>query len=663
MPFHRSLARCRLCWRVTLAVFVSIFVIEGVILIPSYHNYERDLLARLEQVGRATARSLFRLTPPQATVREILLSAENLIAGSSLKGGALYHVNGRFIGTFGEAPDLTYGESGHGTPLPLRSAEGTRYEVVWNAEEIGAEYVVVGRLDSSWVAPELRRFVLRIAGLVMLVATFVTVVTMMILGLTVLAPILHLRQNLLAAAGDPADSQRFMVPSDRDDELGDVLESFNRMLGQVSSSIADIKEREARLAKLNRSLEQRVESRTRELAEKSGLLGATFDNMAEGLAVIDTDLNIVAFNHRYLDLFELPTDRFQPGDPFEDFVRYGAERGEYGEYGNGDIDALVSARLELACHLESRTYVHTRPNGAVIEMRCNRMPEGELVVTFADITDRKKAEAEIQDTRECLEQQGMDLADLAESLATARDEAERANHTKSEFLANMSHELRTPLNAIIGFAEIIKDQLFGSREPHKYQEYARDIHASGNHLLEVINDILDLSKIEVGKLELHEETVEIGSMVASCTQLVITRAQQAQVHLRADVAADLPKIYVDERKIRQVLINLLSNAVKFTPEGGEVKISARIAREGQLVLTVADTGIGIAPEDIERAMSAFGQVDSSLSRKYHGTGLGLPLTKALTELHGGILDLRSEVGAGTTVTITLPSERVMTRAA
>jgi signal transduction histidine kinase len=135
------------------------------------------------------------------------------------------------------------------------------------------------------------------------------------------------------------------------------------------------------------------------------------------------------------------------------------------------------------------------------------------------------------------------------------------------------------------------------------------------------------------------------------------------VHLRADVAADLPKIYVDQRKIRQVLINLLSNAVKFTPEGGEVKISARIAREGQLVLTVADTGIGIAPEDIERAMSAFGQVDSSLSRKYHGTGLGLPLTKALTELHGGILDLRSEVGAGTTVTITLPSERVMTRAA
>jgi signal transduction histidine kinase len=227
----------------------------------------------------------------------------------------------------------------------------------------------------------------------------------------------------------------------------------------------------------------------------------------------------------------------------------------------------------------------------------------------------------------------------------------------------MSHELRSPLNAVIGFAEIMKDELFGPLGGAQYREYAFDIWSSGRHLLDLINDILDLSKIEAGRLELAETRFDLGQTVDACIRLVAGRAQKHEVSVRAALAAAGVTLWADERKFKQVLINLLTNAIKFTKPGGRVTVGVERLGDGRLRVSVADTGIGIAAADIPKALAAFGQVESALSRKYEGTGLGLPLSRALTELHGGALEIESEIGVGTTVAVTLPAHRVVARPA
>ena len=254
-----------------------------------------------------------------------------------------------------------------------------------------------------------------------------------------------------------------------------------------------------------------------------------------------------------------------------------------------------------------------------------------------DITERKAAE---------------------EAMLAVMKEAEIANRTKSEFLANMSHELRTPLNAIIGFSEIIKDEILGPAGSTKYREYAGDINESGQHLLAIINDILDVSKIESGTDELHEENLEIPEIASDIMKLVMELARAGNVELELDVPDDIPVLRADQRKVKQILLNLLSNAIKFTAGGGKATLKIWSHAESGYVFQVIDTGIGIAFEDIPRALTPFQQIDSGLNRTHEGTGLGLPLTKSLVEMHGGYLDLQSKVGVGTTVTVRFPAERI-----
>lgn len=232
-----------------------------------------------------------------------------------------------------------------------------------------------------------------------------------------------------------------------------------------------------------------------------------------------------------------------------------------------------------------------------------------------------------------------------------------AHRSMAEFVATMSHELRTPLNAIIGFAELLDGSMFGELT-EKQQEYVGDISASANHLLKIINDILDISKVESGKAQLQEEEVNVAETIESCVKLVERRAEQSRISLRAFIDPEPRGLFVDKRKIKQVLINLLSNAVKFTRPGGAVEVEAKLQGDGSYTIAVSDTGIGMRAKDIAIALAPFGQVESGLDRKYEGTGLGLPLAQSLTEAHGGYLTVKSRHNIGTTVTVFLPSHRV-----
>ena len=406
---------------------------------------------------------------------------------------------------------------------------------------------------------------------------------------------------------------------------------------------------------------KRAETRLRDAVE----------SLPEAFALFDAEDRLVIFNEKLREFYAMTGGAIRIGARFEDLIRSGIEHGQFPE-AEGRAKEFIRERLAL----------HRNP-GDVIEQKLNdgrwlriverQTREGGTVGVRADITEHKQREAalqksqselsrrvaELEEMQLQLETQGSQLRELAQHLVQARDESSAASKAKSDFLANMSHELRTPLNAVIGFSEIMSGEMLGPIGTPQYKQYAADIHDSGSHLLSLINDILDLSKIEAGGMELHEEEVDYADVVESSVRVIRERVVSAELTLEVDLEDNFPMLYVDERAHKQILLNLLSNSVKFTKPGGLITLHARQVGKGGVTISVTDNGLGMEAGGIEKALAPFGQADSSMTRKHAGTGLGLPLVKSLVELHGGELRIDSELGKGTSVSFTLPPERVL----
>ncbi len=303
----------------------------------------------------------------------------------------------------------------------------------------------------------------------------------------------------------------------------------------------------------------------------------------------------------------------------------------------GPVDPVPETRERaLSFYRDVPTVIErATTSGRVLQIHRRAMPNGAVVSLYSDITERKASE---------------------EQMAQALSQAELANRAKSDFLANMSHELRTPLNAIIGFAEAVSCELLGPVRDKKQLEYIKDIHSSGLLLLSIINDVLDMSKIEAGKLELSRESVPVQPLVREAVRMVSERARARQLTLVAALPKEEISVWADERAIKQILLNLLSNAVKFSHDGGQVDIRASLDDAGDLVLEVEDYGIGMAANEIDRALEPFGQAKPAVTKTHGGTGLGLPIAKGLTKAHGGTLIVQSTPRRGTLVRILIPQQ-------
>ncbi len=381
------------------------------------------------------------------------------------------------------------------------------------------------------------------------------------------------------------------------------------------------------------------------------------ETIPEAFVLWDADDRLVLCNSHFQALHKLPDTAVTPGTSYETVIEVGSM-------------PEVKTRLTESSALApgARTFEAQLATGSWLHISERRTKDGGYVSVGTDITRIKAHEQKLMDndllmratvidlkqSQTTLEKQAIELADLAQKYSDEKNRAEDANQTKTKFLANMSHELRTPLNAIIGFSEIMGSGMFGALGSEKYQEYCHDILTSGYYLLDVINDVLDMSKIEAGRMKLDREKLDLAQTLSESLRVVAGRADHKKLTLSADIQGNIP-ISADRRAIKQILVNLLSNAVKFTPDGGRVIVRTRMVGD-RVMLMIADTGIGIAPQSLVKLGKPFEQVESQLTKTYHGSGLGLAIAKSLTTLHGGEMRLRSKLGTGTVVCVMLPRD-------
>ncbi len=389
------------------------------------------------------------------------------------------------------------------------------------------------------------------------------------------------------------------------DEIGDLDRAFALFAGEADRREAELRTGKARLT-------------------------AAMSALKYGVCLIDERQRIVLVNRRMIDLLDLQPDLVVPGTALTDLADFAARRGDFGPNGPERAVARFLDAVRVGRRIRREVMVAT---GRSLKINGCPTPRRGYLLTFADVTRAKQREA---------------------SLRNAKEIAEEANRAKTRFLATMSHELRTPLNSILGFSEIIRDNVFGLAVGLKYREYAGDVHDSATHLLTLITDILDIAKIEAGKIEIEPAVVDLPEVMHEAIRLFRLRAEAKDITVRLDLPQSLPSLVADLRAVKQILANLLSNAVKFTPQHGQVMVRVLSGEGATIDIEVHDNGIGIPADKLRLIFQPFQRADNRYNRADGGTGLGLALVKSLTELHGGEVLIDSAVGVGTRVTVRLP---------
>ena len=427
--------------------------------------------------------------------------------------------------------------------------------------------------------------------------------------------------------------------------------------GLITTSLVAIAFCGRRLADLAQSIEE-VEIIDSRRSQDCYRLGDAIEAIDAGFALWDGDDRLVLCNERYRIMFPEGADALVPGARFADVLAV-----YYRRLSAVCPDQPLAAQLEarLAAHRAGGSAIFLDPLGRWIRADERRTWDGGTVSLRTDITVMKQREMDLERAAVHAEHQAQDLGTLADQLGDAlrtaqalRLEAEAANVAKSNFLATMSHELRTPLNAIIGFSEIIKNRSFGENWIEKYYSYAADINSSGVHLLNIINQILDLSKIESGNVELKVRHLDFPELLEDCCDLVRHEARTKRLRLQSDIEEGGRRIWADERSLKQILFNILSNAIKYTVDGGEIRVASRALGNGGVEVSVSDTGIGIPKKEISRLLRPFERMDTGYTSSAGGSGLGLAIVHSLMEAHGGSVRIDSEPGHGTSVILAFP---------
>ncbi len=439
----------------------------------------------------------------------------------------------------------------------------------------------------------------------------------------------HLRFVLEAAPGGLLDSLDAVVTQyqkENERRVADLraMQGYVLALSLVVLALSAFAVFRPMVRRVRLDVGERIKAETR--------LNEAIESISDGFALYDAEDRLILWNSRYAERFYARRgDVLVAGARMEAIVRAAAETGLIAG-ARGRVEDWVGERLDWHRNPQGPFEIEATDGGWRMHNEY-RTSDGGTVIISTDISELKRREA---------------------ALTEAKTEAEAANRAKSEFLANMSHELRTPLNSIIGFSEVMGGQVFGKLENAKYAEYVKDINDSGTHLLKIIDNILDVSRIETGKVKLDKEKIDIAEMVRSCATMVAERIRNAGLSLSVDAEEGVPELDADPTRVKQILLNLLTNAIKFTPEGGRITVVAGTGEDGALTIEIADSGIGIAAQDLPRVLQPFAQVENAMTRAHEGLGLGLPLAKSLIELHGGTLTIDSEAGRGTTVTLRFP---------
>ena len=598
------------CHLLALHLFMGILVIGGVVFVPAYMERKASVLLRLEDRARVAilTAAASQGGAAAASMLDIVVASDDAILGLVAWDNA-----GNQVGAAGVTQGIalpTAFDPTSDSSIDIVDRDDAAFAFLANTGIDGIDWIGV-HLDSDVAAKELNNFIWRKIGLVLVIAAFISTLALLFAGHIVIRPMFIIRDRLLQLQRDPNNVDLRVEGECFTREFTEMADAFNDHLADLARSHGDaISSREQRFS---------------DFAESS----------SDWFWEMDDQLRFSYFSERFTEVTGVPEDAL-----------LGKTRRETGI---PDVDPVAwQQHLEaLDMRQPFRNFVHPRRkrNGDVAWVSISGRP----------VFDRNGQFHGFRGT-------GFDITPLRvaeEAMEEARRAAEQANKAKSDFLAAMSHELRTPLNAIIGFSEATQQQIAGPIGSAQYLEYAGYIQSSGQHLLHLVNQILDLSKVEAGKTELEEERFPIDECVDDALLMIDSSARAKNIAVEVSLPRQPRELWADVAKMRQTLINLLANAVKFTPEGGTITVSAERAVNGEFLLHVTDTGVGMATEDLETAMSAFGQVRSDLTRSQEGTGLGLSICRAFIELHGGSLELESELGKGTTVTVRLPAMRTI----